>query len=243
MHSSLIRRSLIGAKCVFSRASAANTLATQARSMTILPHRVDLETAKSLPKNHDQMPNDILLTMAVMGDQDARAERLIREIMAVDGVTWEGAQPTFLRIIQSNRKGLFMATLPYKIGIATAVTAGLVSFPLIFHYDTVLWFNEFYVTCDVPEEKDLETPLEVGGFAWNWMEPPLGQVSFFLLCMQYARAQLENLGIRPYTKKYLERRANRICEEFPQYNKHVIASFSEGDSLSPNKIDYQYHQK
>ena len=28
----------------------------------------------------------------------------------------------------------------------------------------------------MPDAKDLETPLEVGSFAWNWMEPPLGQV-------------------------------------------------------------------
>jgi hypothetical protein len=25
---------------------------------------------------------------------------------------------------------------------------------------------------DVPEAKDLETALEVGSWAWNWMEPP-----------------------------------------------------------------------
>ncbi len=37
-------------------------------------------------------------------------------------------------------------------------------------------FNEAFVTTDVPEAKDLETPLEVGGWAWNWMEPPLGML-------------------------------------------------------------------
>jgi hypothetical protein len=35
------------------------------------------------------------------------------------------------------------------------------SIPMIFHLDTVMWFNELYVTSDVPEAKDLETPLEV----------------------------------------------------------------------------------
>jgi len=75
-------------------------------------------------------------------------------------------------------------------------TAGVLSFPLIFHLDSVLMFNDLFVTTDVPDDKDLETPLEVGSWAWNWMEPPLGQISFFLLCMQYARAQLENLGAK-----------------------------------------------
>jgi hypothetical protein len=59
-----------------------------------------------------------------------------------------------------------------------------------------------FLSVDVPEAKDLETPLEVGTFAWNWMEPPLGQASFFLLCMQYARAQMQNLGIKPYTEYF-----------------------------------------
>ena len=51
--------------------------------------------------------------------------------------------------------------MPYKIGIATAVTAGFLSFPMIFDIHTVEWFNSVYVTSDVPEPKDLETPLEV----------------------------------------------------------------------------------
>lgn len=208
------------------------------RSMgSVVPKRVTIEIAKQMPKNYDELPNDILLTMAVMGDQEAREERLIREIMSVDNVPWEEAEKTFMKMVQSNRKGLFIATLPYKIGIVTAVTAGLVSFPMIFDIHTVLWFNELYVTADVPEPKDLETPLEVGGFAWNWMEPPLGQISFFLLCMQYARSQLQNLGARPYTAKFLQLRAQRLSKEFQQYNKFIVMSFSEGDSLIGEKIN------
>ncbi len=50
--------------------------------------RVTISEAKDMPKNYDEMPNDILLSMAIMGDQEAREERLIREIMAVDNVNW-----------------------------------------------------------------------------------------------------------------------------------------------------------
>lgn len=49
-------------------------------------------------------------------------------------------------MVNANRRGLFVATLPYKIGIVTAVTAAFASIPLIFDYDTVLAFNEAYVT-------------------------------------------------------------------------------------------------
>jgi hypothetical protein len=130
------------------------------------------------------MPGDVLLVMAASGDQEAREERLIREIMAVDRVNWPEARQTFLGILAANRKGLLYATLPYKIGICVSFTAGVLSFPLIFHLDTVLVFNELYVTTDVPEARDLETPLEVGAWSFKWMQAPLGQISFFLLCMQ-----------------------------------------------------------
>lgn len=141
-------------------------------------------------------------------------------------------------MVASNRSGLFLATLPYKIGIASALIAGFGSLPMIFEYNTVLWFNEIYVTSDVPDAKDLETPLEVGSFAWNWMEPPLGYISFFLLCMQYARSQLENLGVKPYTQAFRHRRAKRLIREFPAYNHSIVASFSEGDELTPSSTNY-----
>ena len=177
----------------------------------------------------------MLLSAAIMGDQDAREERLIRDIMAKDDVSWEEAQPKFEEIIAANRRGLFVSTLPYKIGIVSSLVLGFGSIPMIFDLNTALWFNEAYVTTDVPEERDLETPLEVGSWTWNWMEPPLGQMSFFLLCMQYARAQLQNLGAKPYTAYILKRRAGRLCREFPDYCPYVLESFSEGDPLSASQ--------
>jgi len=193
---------------------------------------VSLEETKKMPKLYNELPNDVIITMSVLGDQEAREERLIREIMSVENLSWKDAQNILFQMMKSNRHGLFIATLPYKVGIFASVTAGLISFPMIFHLDTVMSFNELYVTTDVPEAKDLETPLEVGGWAWNWMEPPLGQISFFLLCMQYARAQLENLGAKPYTAWYKAKRAERLCKEYPKYNQLIVTLFSEGDPLN-----------
>jgi hypothetical protein len=50
--------------------------------------RITIAEAKAMAKNYDEMPNDILLSMAIMGDQEAREERLIREVMSVDNVSW-----------------------------------------------------------------------------------------------------------------------------------------------------------
>lgn len=215
-----------------AKSGAAKILTPKVSTLRSMSTIVSIEEAKKQVATYREMPNDLLLTMAALGDQDAREERLIREIMAKDNVDWKAAQPTFMKILASNRSGLFVATLPYKIGIFSAVSAGFLSFPMIFDINTVMWFNELYVTTDVPEAKDLETPLEVGGWAWNWMEPPLGQISFFLLCMQYARAQMENLGIKPFTSWYKAKRAERLTREFPKYNAHIIEEFSQGDPLT-----------
>jgi hypothetical protein len=49
---------------------------------------ISIEEAGKMPRKYNEMPNEILLSMAVMGDQEAREERLIREIMRSDNVTW-----------------------------------------------------------------------------------------------------------------------------------------------------------
>jgi hypothetical protein len=69
--------------------------------------------------------------------------------MSTDNVEWYVARVKFLEIIKSNREGLFLATLPYKLGIVTAAASGIISIPLLFHLDTVLLFNEYFVTTGI----------------------------------------------------------------------------------------------
>jgi hypothetical protein len=212
-------------------------LSTRAKVMTKYARSlVTLQEAKSMPKDYNEFSNDVLLSMVANNDQSAKEERLIREIMAVDNIEWSAAHSVFLEMVRENRKGLGFATLPYKIGVLSAVTAGIASLPLVFDYNTVIWFNDAFVTTDVPEAKDLETPLEVGAWAWNWMEPPLGQISFFLLCMQFARAQLQNLDMKPYTEYVRSSRAKRLCNAFPRYDADVVSAFSEGDSFGGGSV-------
>ena len=87
-------------------------------------------------------------------------------------------------ISSKNKEGMFVQTLPYYAGISTGLIGAFGSIPLCFERNTVAWFNDKFVTTEVPPPEDLETWLEVGSWAWNWMEPPLGQVSFFLLALQ-----------------------------------------------------------
>jgi hypothetical protein len=80
----LARQFLKAARPLLSRKVPAN-LKISAAAMS---SRVTIDQAKNMPKNYDEMPNDVLLSMAIMGDQEAREERLIREIMSVDNISW-----------------------------------------------------------------------------------------------------------------------------------------------------------
>eukprot|EP00992_Anisonema_acinus_P012059 TRINITY_DN7870_c0_g1_i1.p1 TRINITY_DN7870_c0_g1~~TRINITY_DN7870_c0_g1_i1.p1 ORF type:complete len:227 (+),score=42.65 TRINITY_DN7870_c0_g1_i1:45-725(+) len=193
------------------------------------------ETAKTMPRDFCEMSNDVLLIYVARGDHGACRERLIREIMAVDEVDWDGAQETIESIHRDNAQYNWMAALPYKIDIATALSGGVVSIPLVFHLGTAEWFNERYVTTDVPEPADIETMLEVGAWTWNWMEPVLGQISFLLLTLQFARSQLQNLGAKPYTAWLHSRRAERLIKLYPRYHPRIVSDFAKSETLIDNK--------
>eukprot|EP00542_Grammatophora_oceanica_P012623 CAMPEP_0194046518 /NCGR_PEP_ID=MMETSP0009_2-20130614/21422_1 /TAXON_ID=210454 /ORGANISM="Grammatophora oceanica, Strain CCMP 410" /LENGTH=250 /DNA_ID=CAMNT_0038691839 /DNA_START=43 /DNA_END=795 /DNA_ORIENTATION=+ len=223
--------------------------ATGVRTLASLPHRrmvargkkvtqvtpkapVSRDVACALPLSVHEMDNDSLVTLSALEDFDARVEVLKRHIMATDGINYAEAEEKFKEIQSFNSQGLFFLVVPYQVGIAASLTAALASFPLCFHLGTVDWFNKHYVTTDVPPPEDLETWLEVGSWSWNWMEPPLGQISFVLLCLQFSRSQIQNLGIRPFTSSMKHRRAQRLIDAYPAYNSKVLADYSKAAGLS-----------
>ncbi|EKX46541.1 hypothetical protein GUITHDRAFT_162980 [Guillardia theta CCMP2712] len=195
-----------------------------------------MEVAKAQPRAYYEMTNEQLLIFTSKGDSAACKERLLREIMAVDKVTWDDAHQRLFEIEESNSRGLGLFTMPYKTGIVVSVAAGLISVPMVFDLNTALWFNEQFVTTEVADAKDLETWLEVGSWTWGWNEPVLGTVSFVLLCLQFARNQMINLGAKPYTGALQQWRARRLCRAYPQYNASIISEFSMADDFKPEKL-------
>lgn len=147
------------------------------------------------------------------------------------------AAKVFAEIADNNRKWMPIYAFPFQVGFTSALVGGWVSIPLVFHEGTMKWFNTNFVTAELPPAEDLETWLEVGSVSWGWMEPVLGQISFFLLCMQFARAQLQNLGIRPYYNWQKKKRAQRLIDTYPQYNPAFLQLYSECDMLKgPHKF-------
>ena len=173
------------------------------------------------------MDDRALITLAAIEDHSAREEILKRHIMDVDNVDYKQANKTFHKIARHNIQGYSLVTLPYKVGIATAGVVGIAAIPMVFYLPTVEWFNELAVTTDIPDARDLETPLEVSIWSWNWMEPPLGTLSFILLTLQYIRGQLINLGIKPYTSWIKSHRGKKLACAFPMYDSKILQAYSE----------------
>lgn len=197
------------------------------------PKKPSMEEALAAPRHYCEYSNEMLLILAAEGDHDASSERLIREIMWEGQISWDEAQPQFDKVKRSN-EGIVrsLTALPFKINATVAIVVGFATIPLCFDLPTAMWFNDAYVTTEVPPDEDLETMLEVGGWTWNWMEPPLGQASFLLLCIEFARRQMDHLGIQPYVNIVKSRRIKSLQDEYPQYNKNIIGRFAETSPLS-----------
>jgi len=187
--------------------------------------------AKGMPRSFSAMRHEQILQLCVEGSHQARREALVRNVMTVDNVEHDDAAKVVSKISEENRSHMYLEYLPYHTGIATAGIFGAVSFPMVFHPGTVLWFNEKFVTAEVPEIADLETILEVGSFSWSWMEPIIGQASFIFLVLQFVRSQAINLCLKPYGHKVLGVRSKRMCKKYPQYDPIFLEWFSESDAL------------
>eukprot|EP00121_Abeoforma_whisleri_P002927 Awhi_evm1s2631 len=203
---------------------SASSVFNQQRSLSGKP---TLAQAKSLNVKVASMENEQLVQLAYLGMNEAEEELLVRHIMSVDEIEYDQAREKFNEIEAYARKGLYLVTLPYKAGIVAAVSTGILSIPLVFSYDIAHTFNELYVTTDVPEAEDVETFLEVGSWTWGWMEPVLGTASFTLIAMQFARAQMLNLGIKPFTSFVKHRNGMKLVKRYPQYDPVILLEYGK----------------
>lgn len=185
-----------------------------------------LEEVKSSPLCITNAKNETIIRLAAENVPAGCVEQLKRHIMIVESVEYPEASKRIEIVREANKNISPHLALPNKAGVIASVSGAFLSFPLCFHYPTVNWFNEYFVTADVPEPKDLETCLEVGAWAWNWMEPVMGQLSFLLLCLAFARSQFKTLGISPFSAKIKDQRARVLVKEFPMYDEKIVSDYS-----------------
>ena len=91
------------------------------------------------PVGFEKADDTSLSIVAALGNQDARRERLLREIMRVDKLNRHEAFPKFREIVNANRQGLLLATLPQRLGITIAVGSSIFCLPAVFDRDFVMW--------------------------------------------------------------------------------------------------------
>lgn len=190
-----------------------------------------LEVARDMGKTMSEMENEPLVVIAEIGNHRARTEVLRRHIMATDFIDYNEACKMEEKIAVENRQGASMFLLSYKCGIAVAMVLGIGAFPMVFHEGVAMAFNTDMVTMDIPPPDELDTMLETGIWTWNWMEPMLGTASFALLCLQFARQQILNLGLKTTTERLIARRSKRLYESYPQYEKHILHNYVETSPL------------
>lgn len=152
-------------------------------------------------------------------------ERLIREIMKKDQCTQDKALEVIKDITVETQKHIKFTLIPYRFSLLLVGTFGIAAVPLVFSRRTALWFNEKYVTMDIPPAGELETWLEVGNWTWNWMEPWTGTFSFCILSAQFSKSIIKRLGYKPYFQYMEARRIRQIVNRHPQYNASVLAKF------------------
>jgi len=190
-----------------------------------------MEDAKALPRKFRELSNDALSIISVSGVYGARKERLLREIMRVDSVTWDEAYQKLMEINKENDRYAWVVTFPFRISAFLGLSAAVSAIPLVFHKPTAVWFNDNFVHEDLPEGgiESLDTIWKVGNWTWGWMEPYLGTASFVLLGFQMTRIHMQKINYKPYTETVLVWRANRLSKKFPQYEKQIVSDFAVVD--------------
>merc|ERR1712176_1650190 len=74
------------------------------------------ERASKQPAHVSELGHQSLAELAMMGNHSAQRERLLREIMCVDGCSWEQAHKVLAKMDVYNERYYWIESAPYRIG-------------------------------------------------------------------------------------------------------------------------------
>eukprot|EP01065_Artemidia_motanka_P048608 TRINITY_DN7861_c0_g1_i1.p1 TRINITY_DN7861_c0_g1~~TRINITY_DN7861_c0_g1_i1.p1 ORF type:complete len:325 (+),score=109.77 TRINITY_DN7861_c0_g1_i1:75-1049(+) len=191
-----------------------------------------VRVADAQPRQYRELSNEALATLAAQGQRGMHAahrERLIREIMRVDRVSWGSAMERLNEMDQQNEKIYWLMTGPHRIGISLGVGLGFASVPMVFSKPVAMFFATHFVQLpedEWPEGLDEFTCFQVGTWTWDWMEPLLGTASFVLLAAQFVRSNVKKMNTKPYTELVLSYRADRLSRIYPQYDRTIVRDWA-----------------
>mmetsp|Transcript_21083 Transcript_21083/g.64935 ORF Transcript_21083/g.64935 Transcript_21083/m.64935 type:complete len:195 (+) Transcript_21083:518-1102(+) len=168
--------------------------------------------------------------MASLGVHGASKERMLREIMRVDGVSYVEAYAVLAKMNLHLEGGTSLHKLPYQAIIAGAWALGVVLIPLgVFQKDLAIWFATEHVGVELPPMSEIDTVWKVGTWTWQWMEPIIGTWSFVLLALQLIRANGLQIDAKPFNERILTARADDLYKQFPEYEREIVRDYSKSD--------------
>ena len=125
-------------------------LLTSARAMaTKTPNPFPtIAEAKAMPRDMSEVSGENLFVLFEQGNQAAIRECMRREIMARDDVSYADSSARLREFSQqaTSSMGAFVLN---GLG-STAAFSGLISIPLVFHFQMASRFNDYAVTADPP---------------------------------------------------------------------------------------------
>jgi hypothetical protein len=122
------------------------------RNLKAISKKPTIHEARLLPRDPSEMDGPTLVTLAAMGNFDARKEAVIRDIMCKDNIDYDECKKKFRDIEVKNSEYISIVALPYRVGIFVSLGAAFGSFPMIFDLGTAEWVSLVYpstVVCGV----------------------------------------------------------------------------------------------
>ena len=185
---------------------------------------------KNQRRRFSEFSNETLAVMASLGVHGASKERMLREIMRVDGCSYVEAYAVLAKMNLHLEGGTSLHKLPYQAIIAGAWALGVVLIPLgVFQKDLAIWFATVHVGVDLPPADEIDTVWKVGTWTWQWMEPIIGTWSFVLLALQLIRANGLQIDAKPFNERILTARADDLYKQFPEYEREIVRDYSKSD--------------
>ena len=185
---------------------------------------------KNQRRRFSEFSNETLAVMATLGVHGASKERMLREIMRVDGCSYVEAYAVLAKMNLHLEGGTSLHKLPYQAIIAGAWALGVVLIPLgVFQKDLAIWFAVEHVGVELPPMSEIDTVWKVGTWTWQWMEPIIGTWSFVLLALQLIRANGLMIDAKPFNERILTARADDLFKQFPDYEREIVRDYSKSD--------------
>mmetsp|Transcript_59112 Transcript_59112/g.132418 ORF Transcript_59112/g.132418 Transcript_59112/m.132418 type:complete len:374 (-) Transcript_59112:43-1164(-) len=155
----------------------------------------DAATAAALKIDPPEYPEDKLIILSDRGHNPAAAERLVRNIMTVDGCDHDVATTKVAEIDTFHRNAVQRTIWMYFVGIGMASFSAFAAFPLVYSQGLTELTGLSIVSTDVPEPLEVHNMFKVSNWSWGWMEPLTGAASFIALMWQLKKQWADEIGV------------------------------------------------